>query len=306
MTPQTSSYAAYPLVDEKPPTERPPWEPKTRFEMERDITQLQALQRQLGNSVGWIVDTLLLDEGNQAEKSEEQINPIRERKREALESLSYVRDILKGIVPPGQVEQDRLHSEDELKRRREKAKEAEDKTAANELARRSPELSPPDHIHATLTPPKPAAVSLPPFLAHPSASSAPPRRSQDYFTIGTSVPRSPPQAAPLAAPAPQNARQKSTSPTPSMSSVLSPNKNGMPLAPWNYTPSTFSSRDSPLANLPRMPSRPSAVASPRQHSALRMAPPYPGTTSTPQTPSQSDQPPPIARRQQQDPLGVLP
>ncbi|THH21112.1 hypothetical protein EW146_g377 [Bondarzewia mesenterica] len=123
---QSASYAAYPLVDERPPEERPPWEPRTRFEMEKGISDMKALQKHLGESVGWIVDTLLLDEGEKA--SEDQIKNIQARKREALESLAYVRDILLGSVVD--VEEDRLVSE-ELKKRKEKAKlEQEERQAA--------------------------------------------------------------------------------------------------------------------------------------------------------------------------------
>lgn len=297
MSPRTSSYAAYPLVDEKPPAERPPWEPRTRFEMEKDIAQLHTMQRQLGNSVAWIVDTLLLDDSE---------SDVKERKREAVECLSYVRDVLKGIVPPGQVEDDRLHSEEELRKRKEKAKkEAEEKVATTELAHRSSERSPPEHVRATLTPPKPTATTLPQFQAHPQASAASQRRSQDYFTIGTSLPRSPPKATGLVAPASLAARRRAPSPTPTLS-VLSPNKNAVPLAPWLHTPSTFSTRASPIAAPPRMPSRPSAVAATRPANT-RIAPTYPGATPASQTPSGGDQPPPAvsSRKQQQDPLGVL-
>lgn len=263
--------------------------------MEKDITQLQAVQRRLGDSVGWIVDTLLLDESEPG---------VPDRKREAVECLSYVRDVLKGIVPPEQVEDDRLLSEEEAKKRKEREKarkEAEDKAAA-ELARRIPER-PTEQVHAALTPPKPAATALPQFQAHPQAASVvPQRRSQDYFTIAASLPRSPPKMTPLVS-ALHNARQKAPSPTPTIS-VLAPNKTALPMAPWNSTPSGFSSRASPIAAPPRMPSRPSAVAAPRPGSTRTAASIYPAS----QTPTQGDQAPSsvAGRRQQQDPLGVLP
>lgn len=303
MTSHASSYAAYPLVDEKPPTERPPWEPRTRFEMEKDITQLQAVHRQLGDSVAWIVDTLLLDDKTQEEKADDHTKSVKERKREAIESLAYVRDVLKGLVPPGQVEEDRLLSEDEVKRRRDQTKkdaaEATASTAStasnaiSESARRSSD-SPPQ-LRATLTPPKPAAITLPRF---PSHSSTPSRRPvQDYFSS-----RSPPQPSSL--PPSTRVKELSPSPVPPTSSVLTPNKSSVPLAPWNYTPSAFS-KASTTPNLPRMPSKPSAVATPRQHNgSVRVTSPYSDTTSTSQTPTGSDQPPPTVSNSQQDPLGV--
>ncbi|PCH38432.1 RabGAP/TBC [Wolfiporia cocos MD-104 SS10] len=84
--PQHTSYAAYPLVDERPPAERPPWEPRSRFEMEREVSDLRALQKRLGDSVGWIVDTLLLDDD--AEGEIDRAKSIRNRKREAVECLA--------------------------------------------------------------------------------------------------------------------------------------------------------------------------------------------------------------------------
>ncbi len=77
---------AFPLEDERPPRERPPWEPKTRFEMERDMSQVRARDRQIGDSLGWIVDVLLQDEET------EDKDRLKKEKREAIESLAYIRD----------------------------------------------------------------------------------------------------------------------------------------------------------------------------------------------------------------------
>ena len=63
-----------------------------RFEVERDIAQLRSVQRTLGASVSWIVDTLLLD--GDAGQSDERAKKVQESKREALEALAYVRDLL--------------------------------------------------------------------------------------------------------------------------------------------------------------------------------------------------------------------
>ena len=67
-------------------------------------------QRKLGDAVGWIVDTLLLDEGEI--KDDAAKKTLHKRKQEALESLAYVRDILKGTVV--EVEDDRLVGEEEV------------------------------------------------------------------------------------------------------------------------------------------------------------------------------------------------
>ncbi|GJE98099.1 RabGAP/TBC protein [Phanerochaete sordida] len=266
--PQQSSYA---LTDERPPSERPPWEPRTRFEMEKETADLKALQRRLGDSVGWIVDTLLLDDGSV--DNQDRAKSIKERKREAVECLSYVRDVLKGSVPPSQIEEDRLVGEEELKARR--AKELEKQAAS--LARAEAE-----YPLAGLTLPQPAATA-PSSLSQPAST----RRSQDYFTMGPSFTRPPAKAA---SPEAAAARVRAPSPTPTIS-VLSPNANAMPLAPWNHSRSMFTTRESP-----RMPSRPSAVASGR---------PPPRTQPAPQTPAHDVPPQEPVSASQQDPLGVL-
>jgi len=242
-------------------------------EMEKEIVELKMLQRRLGDSVGWIVDTLLLDDDSG--------QLIKERKREAVECLSYVRDALKGTVPPSQIEEDRLVGEEELKLR--KARELERQAAA--LVAR-PET---EYPLAGLTVPQPAATAPPTGHSQPSST----RRSQDYFTVGPSRTRTPAKAA-----SPEGARGRAPSPTPTLS-VLTPNTNAMPLAPWNRSRSAFSPRDSPrdspLPSSPRLPSRPSAVASVRP--ATRPYPPQPSSGDTP--------PQEPAPAKQQDPLGVL-
>lgn len=258
--------SAFPLTDERPTAERPPWEPRTRFEMESDVAELRAVQRRLGDSVGWIVDTLLLqDEGD-----EESAKKVKERKREALECLSYVRDVLKGSVRPSQVEDDRLVGEEELKRRRAKA-----------AAKAPPPAPVAERVQQVLSPPRPAATASPAYHTLPHSAA---RRTQDYFTVGPALTRTPPVKPPIPA-------QRAPSPTPTVS-VLPPNSNAVPLAPWNYTRSAFASSGA----TPWMPSRPSVAASAR--------PPRP--QNTPQPPVVAPMPevqksPPA----QQDPLGAL-
>jgi TBC1 domain family protein 5 len=104
------SFSTFPLTDDKPPEERPPWEPRTRFEMERDISQLRSRHKRLGEALGWIVDALLQDETEVEDRQR-----LQKRKREALESLSYVRDILIGSEV--EIEETRLLSEEETMKR---------------------------------------------------------------------------------------------------------------------------------------------------------------------------------------------
>ncbi|KAJ7097997.1 RabGAP/TBC [Mycena belliarum] len=108
---------SFPLLDERPPEERPPWEPKSRLEIEREITSLQSANRRLGQSLGWAVDVLLQDETDSKD-----LPRLQRSKREALEAISYVRDILTRNLT--EIEEERLFGEEELARRK---KAVEDK-----------------------------------------------------------------------------------------------------------------------------------------------------------------------------------
>ena len=292
--PTESAYAAYPLVDERPPAERPPWEPKTRFEMERDASDLRGLQKRLGDSVAWIVDTLLLDEES------DDTDRIRERKREALECLSYVRDVLKGTVSAGDVEEGRLLGEEELKKRKmamEERRAAEDRRAAAEAAEKLAKATAAHLASSVPTPPQPAVAAPPTLHARTPASM---RRMPDIISPEPTFPRSAIRA-PIVSSRAQMTRQKPPSPTPTVS-VLPPNSgtNVVPLAPWNHTRSAFATTESPIATVPRMPSKPSAASSVRHGTAARMT----GSYSASQTPPE-DTNAPRAQPPPQDPLGVL-
>ncbi|KAI0956776.1 hypothetical protein AcW1_005375 [Taiwanofungus camphoratus] len=264
ITPNTS-YAAYPLIDERPPAERPPWESKGRFEVERELTQLRSLQKRLGDSVGWIVDTLLLDEEDK--ESEDHVKVIRERKREALECLSYVRDVLKGTVT--EVEEERLVGEEELRKRKLKEQQGKEEESHQQLSPR-----------------------LPQPIAYP-ARPQPISRPQDHFTSRQQASRSPPRPAVATPPisilrrAPQS-HISSSSPT--------PNTNATPLAPWNHTRSDFGRRES-TAILPRVPPPTSTALRPNDVPSAYTLP----STSLKETISDDRR-----KEVQQDPLGALP
>jgi hypothetical protein len=81
----------------------------------------------LEHSVSWIVDTLLLDED--ADESEERTKKVRESKREALEALAYVRDVL--LSGSTDVDEERLMSEEEFKKRRRAQQEKEVQAATS-------------------------------------------------------------------------------------------------------------------------------------------------------------------------------
>lgn len=82
--------------------------------MERDISDLRNTNKKLGKSVSWIVDVLLQDEDGV--KDPEILKQIKSKKRDALESLSYVRNVLNGSVVG--IEEERLRGEQEFGRRR--------------------------------------------------------------------------------------------------------------------------------------------------------------------------------------------
>lgn len=90
--------------------ERPSWEHQTRFEVEKELAMMRSRDKNLGGALAWIVDALLQDEGGKRD-----FERMRSRKREALESLSYVRDVLMTdtMDPDG----DRLIGTEEVERR---------------------------------------------------------------------------------------------------------------------------------------------------------------------------------------------
>jgi TBC1 domain family protein 5 len=84
--------------------------------MERDISDLRTTNKRLGQSLSWIVDVLLQDDGDS--KNPEVLKHLKNRKREALESLSYIRDVL--MRNATDVDEDRLVGEEEIKDRESK------------------------------------------------------------------------------------------------------------------------------------------------------------------------------------------
>jgi TBC1 domain family member 5 len=262
-----AAYAAYPLVDERPPEERPPWEPRTRFEVERDAAQLRAVQRTLGASVSWIVDTLLLDED--ADESEERAQKVRESKREALEALAYVRDVL--LSGSTDVDEERLMSEEEFKKRRRAQQEKEEQAATLSTRREEPRSSFDK-----------AVISVPPVLKPATQFQA------------TNAPRPRTVASHSALPSSSSSfdsprLEPSKSHRASAFAATSPGQDSKP--PWNYTKSNFSS---PLSGFSA--EVPSLAPLPRASTAL--TPPTAAVQSSPsgQTPTS----------RVHDPLGVLP
>ncbi|KAL0572940.1 hypothetical protein V5O48_009030 [Marasmius crinis-equi] len=213
-----STPSVFPLMDETPSMERPPWEPKSRLQIEREIEQLQVTNKRLGESLTWVVDALLQDES-------EATNPdqIKRRKQGALETLSYIRDVLNGGVDD--LEEERLFSDEETAKRRK-----------NKVPGEPP---------AKASSPPPSQASQGYFATmHAPRAPAPVPVTDSSSKSGFHKPRTPqyPQAV-------------SPSPTSSPDTTGS----GLRLAPWNYTQSGFSGSSSlPSTSLPRPPPRTSS------------------------------------------------
>jgi TBC1 domain family member 5 len=264
-----AGHAAYPLTDERPPEERPPWEPRTRFEIERDASQLRAVQRTLGASVSWIVDTLLLDEDD--DQSEERVKQVRESKREALEALAYVRDVL--LSGNTDIDEERLMSEDDFKRRRRAQQEKQEQTATsteepmssfNRAVISIPPASKPAAPMQAANTPRPRAIVSHSVLPSPSSSFNSPRPG-----------------------APKGSSRASAF------TVTSTAQEAKPLPPWNYTRSNFSSPSSGFsAEVPSLAPLPKASTTLAPPAAAVQNPPSPNTQPAPS--------------RLHDPLGVLP
>jgi TBC1 domain family protein 5 len=220
-------------MDERTPEERPPWEPKTRREIEQEVDSTKALKRQLGDSVAWIVDVLLQSEDT-GDANQEKIDKLRQRKQGALESLAYVRDVLQGNVTS--LEDDRLWDEEELAKRR-----------APSVPAIIPVPTLPPVRPAVVAPQMAASASLPASSGVPPA----PKRVSSSFTssrFNAQTPTSPfmPRFSPPA-PLPMSPPSSNT-PVPDVSSP-----GAMPLARWAYTKSDFSAPSSTV--LPPQPTR---------------------------------------------------
>jgi len=96
--------------------------------MEQDISRYRSRDKALGESLAWIVDALLQDESEV-----KNVKKVKLQKREALESLSYVRGVLMTNIMA--LDDDRLIGGEEKDRRKTKAQqETDDLQAASASA----------------------------------------------------------------------------------------------------------------------------------------------------------------------------
>lgn len=98
--------ASFQLLDGRPAEQHPSWETRSRFEVEKEIAELKKLQHKIGDSLEWVLATL-----SQEDEGESTVLG----RKQALESLAYAKDILKGSVSV--VDYTRLFDEDTLKAR---------------------------------------------------------------------------------------------------------------------------------------------------------------------------------------------
>ncbi|KAF7338358.1 Rab-GAP TBC domain-containing protein [Mycena venus] len=158
---------SFPMEDERLPEERPPWEPKTRLEIEREIASLHSTNKRLGESLSWAVDLLLQDEAEAKD-----LPHLQKSKREALEAISYVRDVLTAHLT--EIDDERLFGEEEIAKRK---KAAEDKLkASNNSAVHVPQPAAPTPVPVVDSRTKVAPAAPPPiansFSAPPSSKAA--------------------------------------------------------------------------------------------------------------------------------------
>ncbi|KAI6045432.1 rab-GTPase-TBC domain-containing protein [Pisolithus marmoratus] len=102
----SSTFSAYPLLDEKSPEERYTRDHRGDLESARDLADLRRQNKRLGEAVGWVLDILGQESASDTYQSQ---------RKQALESLSYMRDVLTGQIE--EIDERRLWGEAEFKRR---------------------------------------------------------------------------------------------------------------------------------------------------------------------------------------------
>jgi TBC1 domain family protein 5 len=173
-TPSASApYAAYPLLDEQMTDDRHVSENESRMETERAATELRAQNKRLGESITWILSVLQSKESSEAK--DEDAARVSVQKKEALESLAYVRNILGGEVK--EIDERRLWGAEEYNKRLEGQSKQESREASVSQPRQRSMTNPTNE--------------------HPTPLS---QREVRNFTSGTPVSLRPTTFAPLHSP----------------------------------------------------------------------------------------------------------
>ncbi|KAH7910661.1 rab-GTPase-TBC domain-containing protein [Hygrophoropsis aurantiaca] len=262
-----ASYAAYPLRDEKAPEEGPAWDHRNRFEVDREISELRQTNKRLGDSVTSILEILRQDE----EKAEDR-EQLRLRKSQALDALSFVKDVLQGAVPD--IEEQTLFGEEN--RTREPRPESSGQNV-------------------------PAYRSTPRTISRPIAASKSSSDARNTKNLFGSLLRDARQSSSgtMFAPMSSNGFVRLPSSPSSSSSISTPNVTSTSLSSLSHTRSQSSSlparSNAALCTPPRMAASPfSQLPDGETHGVFR-----PGTGAP------GDQSPKVQNEIQHDPLGVL-
>lgn len=256
--------------------------------------------------MNWIVDTLLLDE-SLCSTDTTKAAALARKKREALEALAYVRDVLNGAVHAGEIEEERLTSEEEVKKRREKEKALRDEKARRSLHTPSASLSgisspPPVHspsqsaarpVEKDVSPPVTAAPAPVPAATRPTIQT---QASTSTQRTSPAHNREPPWNNPrrmIASPLPNPPGPQPTI-TPASGNNSKRVSPGV-VAPWNYTPSDFAGNNGFGANV-----QTNLAPPPKAQAAARSV-----VASTSKAGSSGYPPRSPTSKVQQDPLGAL-
>lgn len=211
--------------------------------MEKEIQELKLRQKLIGEAVKIAVDSLLLDE--KRDELTDSIDDIRRRKREALESLAYARDILLGNS--NTIEEEQLFGETEYKRR----------IATRKVLQSTQNTTKGEAIPSRVSAPQPAAL----FSGGYNESHSQPRSVTESPHPLTSLPRTATKTT---------SRPFVTTTGKSPSSLESPRPIGP--APWNSTRSNFAASAIESPNLPQIPPPASAtLPNNLQHSRSKSA-----------------------------------
>jgi TBC1 domain family protein 5 len=188
--PLDDSYTAFPLRDEHRGNDRAPsWESHSRFELERDITNMRTMNRTLGEAASWILDAL---------RNNDTTDPTTTLRREkALDSLSYLRDALRhGSLLS--LDEGKLFDEEAMKSRRMRAAPSPSDSPTNH---QDPQALNPRHFAKPRTTQHPLSPSFsgpsitPPANHHPMVPRG--KHKPQYVTsnhVPSNTYKPPPQA----------------------------------------------------------------------------------------------------------------
>lgn len=168
-------YAAYPLLDEHIADDRPVWEHESHLKTGRDAREMAEKNKRLSESITWILSVL---QPNDLEAKDEDDERVPVQRKEALESLTYVRDILGGEVEV--IDERRLWGVEEYERRLEgqnKQFPVSKEPSASQPRPRSMTTTPLPSVLSTANEHPPPTVSLRPQTSAPLQSSSMPSRT---------------------------------------------------------------------------------------------------------------------------------